>query len=198
MPEMKGLVLKSFTPAEFRAYLRKEVAPKMKAWRPRGVVLHNTYLPTAQQWPTDGKGRPISAVQRIRNMSVSWVASKFRGGPHLVVEPNGMIWAVWPLWLPGTHSPSWNATFWGMELVGDYSKETMSQALHDSAVTACAALYEMLGREPDDATFKLHREDPRTTHKGCPGQNVGSKARWIADIQKATVFANPGELVHAA
>ena len=195
MPEMKGLILRGFAPAQFQTYLAKEVAPKIKAWRPRGVVLHNT---GAMKWPGVAGGKTITPEQRLRNMSVDWVARKFRGGPHLVIAPDGMIWAAWPLWMAGTHSPSFNSTYWGIEMVGDFRAEAFPPALKNAAVAACAGLLAMIGREATDDSLKFHREDPRTTHKQCPGSNVGTKAQWLKNVGEVMHAMNPGELGHAA
>jgi hypothetical protein len=196
MPEMKGMVLRGFTVEQFKTYLDVVVMGNMGAWRPRGVVLHNT---GKMVWPGfDVKGKPITPVQRLRNMSVDWVARKFNGGPHLVIAPDGMIYAAWPLWLQGTHSPSYNATFWGVEMVGDFDKEPFPVEMRAAAVQAAASLYAMLGHEPDADNFHFHKEDPRTTHKNCPGKNVGPKVNWLNAIREAMHSQNPGELAHVA
>jgi N-acetylmuramoyl-L-alanine amidase len=196
MPEMKGLVLRGFTPAAFKTYLRVEVAKKMAAWRPRGVVLHNT---GKMVWPGfTPAGKQITPEQRLRNMSVDWVARGFRGGPHLVIAPDGMIWTAWPLWLQGTHSPSYNATFWGVELVGAFDSEPFPDAMRKAATEAAAGLYAMLGHEPDGDSFHFHKEDPRTAHRNCPGKNVGGKPAWVSAIRGAMHAQNPGELLHVA
>ena len=49
------------------------------------------------------------------------------------------------------------------------------------AIVALAGLHRLAGLDP--ATLRLHKEDPKTTHKFCPGKNI-SKAdfqKWIAD-----------------
>lgn len=177
----RGMIKRGFTPAQFLIYLRDEVAPKMAAWRPRGAVLHNT---GKMQWPGIVNGKTISPEQRLDNMSVDWQKRGFNGGPHLVIAPDGMIWAAWPLWKAGTHSPSWNQTFWGVETVGDFNSETPTEAMLSSIGVALAGMYAMIGQVPSDATFKLHKEDPGTTHKSCPGKNLGTKASWLKAINE--------------
>ena len=190
MPEMKGLVLKGFTLEEFQVYVKTVVAKKMGVWRPRGFVLHNT---GTMEWPGHTpKGVQITPEQRIKNMSVDWVARHFDGGPHLLISPDGMIWAVWPMWLPGTHSPSWNHTHWGMEMVGDFDKEKFPPAMNVAASGAMAAGYAMLGHAPDKDSFHLHKQDPRTTHKRCPGVNCGSYDLWLKRINDEMHAMNSG------
>lgn len=187
----RGMIKRGFTRETFAIYLRDEVTLKMSAWRPRGVVLHNT---GTMQWPGMAHGQPISPEQRLDNMSVDWQNRGFSGGPHLVISPDGIIWAAWPLWKPGTHSPSWNHTFWGIEMVGDFDIEPFPEALKASATAALADLYSMLGHEPTNDTFHLHKEDPASSHKHCPGVNCGDKPTWIARINAAMIATNPGEL----
>lgn len=57
----------------------------------------------------------------------------------------------------GVHSPSWNSVAWGVELVGDYSKELLNRSLLANAVSALATLHGSLGLGPN--SMKLHRED---------------------------------------
>ena len=185
----------SFDRPGFLRYVVQIVAPKMGTWRPRGFVLHNTSAPTLAQFYRGPHGE-IDGPQRVRNTWVSYQQQGWSGGPHLVVTDREILLGN-PLWLRGTHSPSWNATFWGCELAGDYSRETMPDALRDNAVSAIAALYAMLGQPVNAEIFKFHGEDPRTTHKGCPGKNVGPKADWIKRIASAMADQHPGDHAHA-
>jgi hypothetical protein len=196
---MKGLVKRGFTPAQFGVYLRDEVSSKMGAWRPRGAVLHNTDRPRTDEWPGKVKGKvpgtfvTITPEQRLDNMSVHWVAMGFSGCPHLVIAPDGMIWTAWPLWKPGTHSPSYSSTFWGVEMVGNFDVEAFPDALRLSTVAALAGLYAMLGHEPSPDTFHFHKEDKKTKHRNCPGKNVGTKQQWLDAIETQMHEFNPGE-----
>jgi hypothetical protein len=178
-----------FSRDEFTTYCDKL---KMGAWRPRGCVLHNTYLPTLAMvngYLTSGRWR---FDQLIDNWWVRYKKLKWSSGPHLFIMPD-KIWVATPLPIKGTHSPSFNSAYWGVELVGDYSTETLPKALRDNAVHAMACLFSMLGHEPSPQTLKFHGEDPRTSHKGCPGKNVGPKSQWEADIEKRMAELNPGE-----
>lgn len=183
-------IAKGMSAQEFKTYVDGDVTARMGAWRPRGVVLHNTAAPTLAQFYKN-KDKPLSGEQRVKNMWVSYERAGWAGGPHLVVTDREILLGN-PLWLRGTHSPSWNATFWGLEMAGDFDKEALPPALRDNAVQAMAALYAMLGHEPDNNTFHFHKEDPRTTHKGCPGKNAGVKANWIEWIQEAMAKQHPG------
>jgi hypothetical protein len=186
------LLKQGYTQPEFRRYVELTVARKMAAWRPRGCVLHNTWAPRLSQWPGIVNGKPISEAQRIENMSVCWIRNGWSSGPHLFVAPD-KVWTATPLWQRGTHSPSWNSTHWGIELVGEYDTEKLPDSLRENAVHAMACLYAMLGREPSEWNFKFHGEDPRTSHKHCPGKAVHPKAWWERAIEDRMASMHPGE-----
>jgi hypothetical protein len=175
----------------FQHYVELMVSRRMAAWRPRGCVLHNTWAPKLSQWPGMVNGKAITAQQRIDNMAVRWKRNGWRSGPHLFVAPD-KVWTATPLWMRGTHSPSWNATHWGIELVGDYDTEVLPDSLRDNAVHAMACLYALLGREPTAENFKFHGEDPRTSHWKCPGKAVHPKSWWEHAIEGRMAQLFPG------
>jgi hypothetical protein len=57
-------------------------------------------------------------------------------------------------------------------------------------VTALAGLQALAGLNPN--SLHLHREDPLTTHKQCPGDNV-VKADLIQQIADQMAADDPGE-----
>lgn len=185
------IIKKGFTKEEFTAYLEKEVKAKMKAWKPIGVTLHNTWAPTLANWPGVVKGKKISVEQRLENTKAGYVAKGWRAGPHLFVDPD-KIWAFTPLWERGLHSPSYNSTHWGLELAGNFDVEQLPDSQRENALHAIRELYRViLGYKASATTFRFHGEDPRTTHKACPGKNVGTKERWLADINVADKKPEP-------
>lgn len=193
--QASDLIIKSFTDKDsITRYIEDIVAPKMGAWRPRGVVLHNTGSPTLAQFNRGPHG-PIDDRQRILNSIPDWQKRGFSGCPHGFVLP-GRFTTANPLWKKGTHSPSWNATFYGIEMAGDFDAEVFPPETEDYAAHVLACLYAMLGHEPDDASFHLHKEDPATTHKHCPGRNAGDKPTWIKRIKERMAFLHPGDLTH--
>lgn len=179
---------------EFSAYVKGTLSKKMGVWRPAGMCLHNTAAPTLAQFYVDSYhgNKPMSGEQRVKNSWQRYIQAGWAGGPHLIVTDREILLAN-PLWMPGTHSPSFNATFWGCELGGDYDKEKMPEELRLNAVHAIAELYAMLGHVPSDSSFKFHKEDLRSTHRGCPGKNVGSKQSWIDAIADHMASETPGD-----
>ena len=167
----KGIVGQNFTAETFPAYV---AGLKWGAWRPSFTVLHNTAAPTLTQWHG-----PTPAAQRIKNLESFYRDQrKWSAGPHLFVADD-FIWVFTSLTTSGVHSPSWNSISWGIEMVGDYDVEPFSVAVRDNAVLAIAALHASIGLEA--SALRLHKEDPKTTHKNCPGKNV-NKSDMITRI----------------
>ncbi len=134
-------------------------------WRPNGVVIHNTGAPTLKQWPV------VSGEVRMRNL-VHYFAEQrgWSSGPHAFVAPD-VVWPFTPFNTPGTHSPSWNGTKIGIEMVGDFERESPTEGDGLRVVNNTVALVGMLsvklGLNPD--SLLIHKDDPRTTHD-CPGR----------------------------
>lgn len=157
-------------------FLTHVKALKFNTWKPSGVAVHNTanpsLYPTGRQGQGSWKGSPTPPAQRVQNLVAYYSSKGWRSGPHLFIDDDG-IWLFTPLTQPGTHSPSWNGTKIGIEMVGDYDIESFTEGagakVRANTVAALAILHAKLGLDPN--TIKLHKEDPRTTHD-CPGKNV--------------------------
>ncbi len=150
---------------------------QFKNWRPGGGALHNTAVPSLKR----SKDYPIqhwSDMWQGYYRGLGW-----SGGPHFFCFP-GQVLFFTPITLPGVHSPSWNGTKFGVEMVADYDTESAQVdgglLVKQTAVAVFAALYSKLGLDPDG--IKLHKEDPRTTH-ACPGKNI-DKAEFISLVQQ--------------
>lgn len=148
-------------------------------WHPQGITLHNTAAPTLAQWAESGPSHDA----RIRNLEnyyenqLGWHA-----GPHWFISRTFINWFSNPL-LPGVHSRCWNATRFGIEMVGDYGSEPFNSGdgaqVRDLATAWIAALNKRFGFNPDDLTF--HKECVRDNHD-CPGRLV-SKPDVIARVR---------------
>jgi hypothetical protein len=160
----KGIVGEGFAPDAFDAFVRDL---NFDNWRPQFVVLHNTAAPRIADW------HKVTGEQRMQNLAHNYQMQGWSAGPHLFVADD-LIWAFTPLTTPGVHAPSWNSVSWGVEMVGDYSTESFTTGpglkVQNNTVAALATLHAALNVNP--STLRLHREDPRTTHAGCPGDNV--------------------------
>ena len=171
MPDF-AIVARRFTPAAFVPYL---AGISLRTFLPSMVVLHNTAVPTLADRP---QGFSEGQIHDLEHYYAHVVEGRgWSGGPHLFVDDLG-IWGFNPLDKRGVHSPSWNAVSWGVEMLGDYETEGFDSGrgakVRDNAVAALAAMFAKIGAQPDDAHFKLHHEDPRTTH-ACPGRHVAKE-----------------------
>lgn len=175
MTAWKGMVARSFDVNSFDDYVVHEVVPRLTAWKPDFVVLHNTMIPRLTPginasgehdpgWHATSGDRRMVGLQSYYRDDQKW-----SGGPHLFVADD-LIWAFTPLWVPGVHSPSWNDVSWGVEVVGDYDREEFSPSTFANVTNALATLHRTIGKSPD--TLRFHKEDPATTHRGCPGVNI--------------------------
>lgn len=180
----KGIVGKSFSPAEFDKYCH---TIQWTQWRPSFIVLHNTAIPNLAQRPEGLTHQHILGLEAFYRDDQKW-----SGGPHLFVDDR-QIWVFTPLNVSGTHSPSWNKEALGIEMLGDYETESFNSGrglnVRKNAVAAIATLSAILGLAPE--SMKIHREDPLTTH-ACPGKNV-RKLEIIQEVHDLMIARHAGE-----
>lgn len=175
----KGTVGLGVSPADFRRYLSQQ---KFTGWRPQGIVLHNTDHPQLHSYARGSKSyegwheTKGGVVQRLKNIAHGYRTRGWKSGPHLFVDDE-QIWIFTPLTVSGTHSPSYNATHWAIEMVGNYSLEPFNEKVRDLTVAALAIMCEVRGLDPDKII--RHGSDPKTSHHDCPGKNVS-----LDDIKK--------------
>lgn len=153
---------KSFTPAAFKAYV--DGLAWGDAFRPQFIALHNTAAPSLAQRPGG------LTHQHILNLQGYYQGKGWGGGPHLFIDDK-QIWVFNDLTKTGVHSPSWNRTAIGIEMLGDYERESFTAGrglkVRANTVAAMAALNLKLGFSP--GAFKFHIEDKKSDH-ACPGK----------------------------
>lgn len=180
----RGIEGKSYSPDEFAAYCE---TLQWTAWRPTFGVLHNMGVPNLAQRPDGLTEAHIQGLVHYYRDVEGW-----SGGPHLFVDDK-QIWTFTPLTVRGTHSPSWNAVAFGVEMLGDFETESFSDgrglSVHQNAISALASIHAALGIEA--STLRLHYEDPLTTHK-CPGKNV-VKASVLTELAALMAQGHEGE-----
>lgn len=160
---------------EFDAYLRS----LQGGWRPSGMVLHNTGSPTLHQW-----WNSVPPEQRMANL-ISYYRDQmgWSAGPHAFVD-GVSYWILTDFNVSGVHSPSYNASRLGIEMVGDYATESdesgMGKQVMDMTVALFGTCHAFYGWEPSNNSIKLHKEDTATTHD-CPGKNI-VKAEFVEDV----------------
>ena len=162
-------------------------------WRPQGITLHNTAAPTLEQWAETGPRHDA----RIRNLQSFYENDKgWHAGPHWFVSRNWINWFSDPL-RPGVHSRCFNATRFGIEMVGDYDQEEFNAGdgalVRDNAIFLIAALNLKFDFDPDD--LKFHVECKKDNHD-CPGRKV-VKAEVISRV-RAMMAALKSEPVMSA
>jgi hypothetical protein len=177
----QGIVGRGMSAAQFDAYVQEL---PMSTWRPKFCVVHNTGIPMFAAWHRVPGPARMAALEKYYRDDQKWSA-----GPHVFVADD-LIWPFTPLYTPGVHAPSWNQIAWGVEWVGSFSTESIPAPLFGNAIAALTTLHRKATLDP--AKMRLHREDPLTTHKVCPGDHL-SKAAVIAGVQ--TSLGQPVELV---
>lgn len=191
-------VKRGFTQEQFRDYL-STIA--WGSWRPNKIVWHNTAAPTLAQWAATAESDVAKGLKpgttRIGNLErYFWKDNGWSGCPHLFIAPD-FIWVMNPLTHPGVHSPSWNSSSIGIEMIGDYSCEDFDSgpglAVKNNTVFATALLLERFGLDPENGiahpnrttsgVIFLHKQDWRTTHD-CPGKGAAiDKVEMIGLVQ---------------
>lgn len=171
------IIGKRFSPQEFEAYV--STLTWSHHFVPEFVVLHNTSVPSLKQRPQG------FTAQHMKNLASYYQGKGWSSGPHLFVDDHG-IWVFTPLTARGTHAPSWNGKSIGVEMLGEFQSEAFDSGrgalVRGNAVAAIAILSKRL--RIDSHSMRLHKEDPKTTHKSCPGKHV-DKAQFIQDVHDA-------------
>ena len=188
MSDWKPIVGLSFTQDGFDSYCH---SLQWNAWRPSFIVLHNTSDPSLAARPAGLTSGSIQGLVSYYRDELHWSA-----GPHLFVDDR-QIWVFTPLTVSGVHSPSWNKLALGVEMLGDYDREPFSTGrglqVRRNAVAALATLCAVLGLDPSNPSMiRLHKEDPLTTHKFCPGQNV-AKPDVLQEVSALLLSRHSGE-----
>ncbi|POZ17511.1 hypothetical protein C3Z09_07200 [Lelliottia aquatilis] len=185
MANWKGIVGLSFSQEAFDKYCH---SLHWTQWRPSAIVLHNTSTPTLIQRPNGFTAKHIENLVHYYRDDQGWSA-----GPHLFIDDK-QIWVFCPLTLSGVHSPSYNKMALGVEMLGEYSTELFDSdrglSVQKNTVAALATLYAVLGLNPENLI--LHKEDPMTSHKDCPGKNV-DKTAIIEKVKQLLLERHGGE-----
>jgi hypothetical protein len=181
----KPIVGRLFTPHAFESYV---ASLQFGLWRPQFIVVHNTSAPDLKTWEGWQQRKPPVTDEKWAQNLVGYYRDQqhWSGGPHLFVTPAGIL-AFTPLTGPGVHSPAWNSISWGIETVGEFEREPFAGPVRDNLISALATLHAAAGLSPlpyliGHHGLHFHKEDPKTTHKSCPGRNM-VKAELVAAVQ---------------
>lgn len=184
-----NIVDKFFSITEFKNYVDALV---FGDWRPAFICVHNTSEPNlalyAEWLAHPAKHGGWTHEQWLRNVAGYYAGMGWQAGPHCFVCPDG-VGLFTPFTQHGTHSPSWNSISWGIETVGEFDSETFGSPVSDNLIQVLAILHGKAGLNPAAYVFgrsglHFHKEDPRTTHKSCPGHNM-VKPTLVAAVKAA-------------
>lgn len=157
------------------------------SFHPKFAVLHNTDTPDIalyEKWVAAGKPTP---EQWGRNLASYYAGLGWNSMPHGFVLPDGRILLGAPFNVQGTHTPSWNRFSIGIEMVGNFDRETFAGTpTEKTAVALFGELNKFFEWEPDHYVrgvqgIHFHKEDIATTHKNCPGKNA-VKPKFVSDV----------------
>lgn len=171
-----NIIGKPFRLAEFEAYVE---GLKFEAWKPSLVVIHHCAAPSLKQRPNGFQPQHMENLRNYYGNELGWNAA-----PHIFTDED-QAWVFNPLTKRGTHAVSFNATGWGIEMLGDYDCEDpwSGRGLNVLSLTAevAAILLKKIGK--DATAIRFHRDDPKTK-KTCPGMLV-EKPRFVAMVAAA-------------
>lgn len=158
------VVMRSFTPDEFDKYVESIKMPRLIGFKPIGITLHSTSAPTSKQC-----GGIITHERMVNLLSFYRDERKWSAGPHLFIDTK-QIWVFTPINIQGTHSPTYNKTRFGIEMLGDHDVETPNPDTVYNSCRAMATLCRKIGKS--EMSINFHRDDPKTTHRECPGTKI--------------------------
>lgn len=191
-------VKRGFNQESFRLYMDNV---RWTGWRPNKIVWHNTAAPSLAQWIKSAKDDLarglVPGISRINSLESFFKDNNhWSGCPHLFIA-NDLIWVMNPLTAPGVHTPSWNSSSIGIEMIGDFDTEDDDSGeglkVRNNTIFATAILCSALGLEPSNGevdphtlrtsgTIFIHKQDRKTTHD-CPGKDVAEdKLAMIGEV----------------
>src|SRR5207245_2593343 len=84
---------------------------------------------------------------------------------------------------------SWRGMSWRIETLGDYMQEPFTDPIHAHLVACLATLHMTAGL--DVSLLRFHKEDPKTSHKDCPGSHI-DKQHLIQEVHALIVSREAG------
>jgi hypothetical protein len=176
----KGIIGQAFTPASFQDYV---AGLSWEKWQPEFIVLHHTEDPSLASRPAGLTKQHILDLVSYYRDAQPGEKPAWSAGPHLFVDDD-KIWVFTSLTEPGVHANSWNNRTLGIEMLGDYQRESFDTGrgaqVKALSVAAVAILSQALNLDPE--TMMFHRENGETPHH-CPGDNV-NKAEFIRLVKE--------------
>ena len=157
-------------------------------WTPKGVVLHNTAVPSLGLWNT------YSDVQKSNwgnNLNNYYKGMHWHSGPHFCGTPESWSVVLCDPLADGVHDTCRNATYFGVETVGNFAPgaddptQGPGLAALQASVNIIASLCVRFDFDPDN-DIDFHRNCKADGHL-CPGTLVTDA--WAIQLIKAQVTA---------
>ena len=165
------VVLASFTPSEFRAYVQWVRKNESYSWSPTGITMHHTAWPNLDAPDNWENGWTAQLLKNARSGYINDVG--FTHGPHIFSDHN-KIWVFNPLSIRGTHASSFNYNRYGIEMLLDgEDKDQVNSEKGKKSIVMGQTAAAILMKDGGISTGKLnfHRHDPKTS-KTCPGSLI--------------------------
>ena len=182
MTNWLGFDPQPYTPADWIAHVNA-IDPAKMSWKPIGVMLHATGLPTLGQWVEMGPAHDA----RLRNLEAYYQGMGWQHGPHAFVS-RSHVNGFSSLLSRGTHCTCTNYTHFGIEQAGNFNTGHDSYStgdgamVRDTAAIAVAALMKKFNFDPNKLQF--HSMCKADGHFQCPGDEV-SLPDTIARVKAA-------------
>jgi hypothetical protein len=166
-----GFDPKGYSRDGWAAHVANTALATMK-WKPVGIVMHATGLPTLAMWAEFGPAHDA----RLKNLQAYYEGMGWQHGPHAFVSRN-YINGFSALTQRGTHCSCHNSTHFGIEQVGNYNKghddynSGEGAKVKGNAIWAAAVLCRHFQINPLTSIIP-HSECKRDGHSQCPGDEV--------------------------
>ncbi|HID08345.1 MAG TPA: hypothetical protein EYP10_14485, partial [Armatimonadetes bacterium] len=137
------------------------------------LILHHTWRPKASEY----KGKStITAIHRYHVKVKGWRDI----GYHILIAPNGDIWAGRPLTEVGAHTRGRNRNSIGICLIGDFDHEKLTAKQRKALIVVartCLDRFHLSG-----SALNFHRD--YAPYKSCPG--------WGLEKQEVRTWVSQG------
>lgn len=135
------------------------------------VILHHTWRPRASEY----KGKStIEAIHRYHVKERGWKDI----GYHILIAPNGDIWAGRPIAQSGAHTRGRNRNSIGICLIGDFDQEKLTSGQRKALIVVARTCLDRFHLSSQALNF--HRD--YAPYKSCPGWGLEkSEVRiWVS------------------
>lgn len=163
------------TPEKFNEYLITLLPP---SWF-KIIITHETLVPTVDNW------RGLSTMKGMLNYYKN--TKRWNRFPHLFVAPDG-IWQMNKLTQQGIHANAANPISIGVEVVGNYEKQTWQEPIRTYAFKTHAYLAKW-GNIP---LLNIHPHRQYNPFKTCPGRAIDMN--WVRNGVSAYMNNSAGRL----